>query len=99
MENDTSTREACSRYAAAQAEQYETKDLHEALELYMHIVAAHPETKEAGYSRSQIQNIAKRVVPEPELLQAHVSMARAHLDEDRRQTIETPVESALEAGA
>jgi hypothetical protein len=97
MKNHTGLRGARQQYAAAQAAQFETKDLHEALELYKRIVAAHPDAKEAGYSRSQIQNIVKNVVPEDELLEAQVSMAMAHLGGDRRQAREIPVAPALEA--
>ena len=67
MRNDTGLTEASQKYAAAYAAHYETKDLREALELYRGIVAAHPDTQEAGYSRSQIQNIVNEVVPEREL--------------------------------
>lgn len=78
MKNDTALTEASRQYAAAHAAHYETKDLREALELYRSILAAHPDSQEAGYSRSQIQNIIQEVVPERELLEAEVGMARAH---------------------
>ena len=78
MRNDTGLTEASQQYAAAHAAHYGTKDLREALELYKGIVAAHPDTQEAGYSRSQIQNIVKAVVPSQELFDAQVDLALAH---------------------
>jgi len=63
------------------------------------IVAAHPDTQEAGYSRSQIQNIIKEVVPERDLFEAQVGMAMAHFGGDRQQEIRIPVAPVMEAGA
>jgi hypothetical protein len=40
---------------------------------------AHPETQEAEYSRSQIQNIVSTVVPNQELFDAQVELALGHL--------------------
>lgn len=71
--------EANLQYAAAHAMHYKTKDLHKALDLYEGIIAAHPDTRVAEYSRIQIQNIAKNVVPKQELLDTEIAMARAHL--------------------
>ena len=99
MKNDNGLTEASQKYAAAYAAQYETKDLREALELYRGIVAAHPDTQEAGYSRSQIQNIIKEVVPEQELFEAQVGMAIAHFGGDRQQERRIPVTPTAEARA
>ncbi len=41
-------------------------------------MASHPGDQEAGYSRTQIQNIINTVVPQQELLDAHVELAVAH---------------------
>ena len=71
--------EAGQQYAAAHAMHYKTKALHKALGLYEGVMAAHPDSHEAEYSRTQIQNIAKSVVPKQELLDAEMAMARAHL--------------------
>ena len=99
MRNDTGLTEASQRYAAAYAAHYETKDLREAIELYRGIVAAHPDTQEAGYSRSQIQNIIKEVVPEQGLFEAEVGMAMAHFGGDRQQERRIPVTPMGEARA
>ena len=80
MRNDTGPTEAGQQYAAAHAAHYTTKNLREALDLYKGIIAAHPDTREAGYSRSQIQNIVNAVVPEQELFDAQVDLALAHLE-------------------
>ena len=80
MRNDTGPTEAGQQYAAAHAAHYTTKNLREALDLYKGIIAAHPDTREAGYSRSQIQNIVNAVVPEQGLFDAQVDLALAHLE-------------------
>jgi hypothetical protein len=75
MKNDTALTEAGKQYAEAYAAHYTTKDLHEALELYKGVMAAHPNTKESEYSRTQIQNIVQSVVPKQKLLDAQVELA------------------------
>ena len=75
MRNDTGFTEAGQRYAAAYAAHYTTKDLHEAIDLYKGIMAAHPNTKEAEYSRTQILNIVQSVVPKQRHLDAQVELA------------------------
>ncbi len=99
MRNDTGLTEARRQYAAAHAAHYKTKDLREALEFYKGIVAAHPDTQEAGYSRSQIHNIIKEVVPEQELFEAQVGMAMAHFGGDRQQERRIPAPPMMEARA
>jgi hypothetical protein len=79
MKNQTETTKAGQQYAAAYAMHYKNKNLNEALDLYEGLMAAHPDTNEAEYSRTQIQNIAKSLVPKQELLDAEIAMARAHL--------------------
>jgi len=79
MRNDTPLTVADTQYAEAHAAHYMTKDLHEALELYKGVMAAHPNTKEAVYSRTQIQNIVKSVVPKQRLLDAQVELALTYL--------------------
>jgi len=79
MANKITITEAGEQYAAAHAAHYKTKDLNSALDLYQGVMAAYPDTPEAEYSRSQIQNIAKSVVPKQELLDGEMAMARARL--------------------
>ncbi len=67
-------------YATAYAAHYTAKDLRKAFDLYREIVAAHPDTPEAGYSRAQIRNIAHSVASEQEILNAHVDLARTYLE-------------------
>ena len=85
MRNDTGMTKASQQYAVAHAAHYETRDLPQALELYKGILAAHPDAQEAGYSRSQIRNIVREVVPERELFETQLGMAVAHCGGDREQ--------------
>ena len=78
MKNDPIHAEAREQYAAAHAAHYTAKNLREALDLYRSLTSAHPDTLEAGYSRSQIQNIVNAVIPKQDLFDAHVELALAH---------------------
>ena len=80
MRTDLTPSEAGRDYAAAHAMHYKTKNLDTALGLYQGIIGAHPDSDEATYSRSQIQNIAKSLVPKDELMLAEIKMARAHME-------------------
>lgn len=75
---DAGLTEAGQQYAAAYATHYTTKNLRTALGLYKSVISAHPGTREAGYSWSQIQNIVKSVVPEEEFIAVHVDLGVAH---------------------
>jgi hypothetical protein len=77
--NDETRSKANQMYAKAHQEQYKNNDLHAALAIYRDIIAAHPEEKEAGYSRGQIRNIVSKVVPKQELLDAELELALSHL--------------------
>lgn len=79
MKKEVAPTKAGQEYAAAHAIQYKAKNLKEALGLYEGIMIAHPDALESGYSRSQINNIVKSVVPKQELLDAELTMALAHL--------------------
>ena len=75
MRKDTTLTVTGKQYAEAHAAHYTTKDLHKALDLYKGVMAAHPNTEEAEYSRTQMQNIVKSVVPKQNLLDAQVALA------------------------
>jgi hypothetical protein len=77
--SDETRSKANQMYADAHLEQYKNKDLPAALAIYRAIIAAHPEEKEAGYSRGQIRNIAREVVPRQEILDAELELALRHL--------------------
>jgi hypothetical protein len=94
MKNDTGILEASRQYQAAHAAHYVTKDLREAIMLYKAIMTAYPNTEEAGYSRSQIQNIVKATVPEQELLDAQLDCVSAHFEHSRQTVSRAPVTSA-----
>ncbi len=63
MRHDTELSDAGRQYAEAYAAHYTRHDLPGALRLYMTVVASHPDAQEAGYSRTQVQNITNAVVP------------------------------------
>ncbi len=79
MSKDTASTAAGRQYAAAHTAHYATKHLHEALGLYRGVMAAYPNTQEAEYSRTQIENIVKSVVPREDLLTAQVELTLARL--------------------
>lgn len=93
MHDKTIPTDASKQYQAAYAEHYTTKDLYVALKLYRGVMAAHPNTKEAEYSRMQILNIANSVVPKQEVLTAQIDMALAHLERGESLPL-SPLESA-----
>ncbi len=71
--------QATKAYAEAHAAHYTDKDLKEACRRYGVLIAEHPSSKEAQYSRSQIDNIAKSVVPATLMLNELMSMIGKHL--------------------
>ena len=81
MSDDGALTEAAHEYAAAYAAQYSQRDLAVALQLYERLIVSHPSAREAGYSRTQIQNIADAVVPEQDLLDAQIELVFAHLED------------------
>ena len=78
MKIDTELTETGREYAAAYAAHYTERNLPSALQLYRDVIASHPGDPEAGYSRTQIQNIIHAVVPQQKILDAHIELAVAH---------------------
>ena len=78
MKNDIELTQTGRQYAAAYAAHYTKRDLPTALQLYRDVMASHPDDPEAGYSRTQIQNIVNTVVPQQELLDAQIELAVSH---------------------
>ena len=66
-------------YAAAHSAHYARNELLEALQAYGDVIEQHPNAPEAEYSRSQMRNIVRQVVPAPELLACQLELARRHL--------------------
>ena len=64
-------------YAVAYKEHYSNNNLKEAFNLYRDVIAAHPESQEAMYSKKQIENIVAAIVPTQEIFDAQVNMALA----------------------
>jgi hypothetical protein len=71
--------DAGTQYRAAHAMHYTAKDLRAALDQYLALIERNPDSKEAGYSRTQIDNIAKSIVAPNHLLGTHVHLVRARL--------------------
>lgn len=84
MRTETEPTEASQQYAEAYAAHYTGHDLPLALKLYRTLMASHPNVREAGYARTQIQNIVNTVVPKPELMEAEVKLVLAHFKNDAR---------------
>jgi hypothetical protein len=80
MSDDGALTAAARAYGVAYAAQYSQRDLAVALQLYERLIASHPSAREAGYSRTQIQNIAGAIVPEQDLLDAQIELVFAHLE-------------------
>ncbi len=80
MSDDRTVTESARAYASANAAHYSERDLAAALQLYKKIMACYASTREAGYSRMQILNIAHSLVPAQELLDAQVELALARLE-------------------
>jgi hypothetical protein len=95
MINDAILKEAGKQYAAAYDAHYKAKDMCKAFTLYERIIVAHPDTHEAGYSRSQVQNIVNAVVPKQKVMDALVELARTHFEQD----VPPDVEAASDSGS
>ena len=82
--------ESARDYAAAYATHYTRRDLLRALQAYDQVIELCPTAPEAEYSRSQMRNIVKLVVPARELLASQVELVRRHL-----QRIDVPSTAAV----
>ena len=80
MSDNTEQTEAGRQYAAAYEFHYKSQNLRKAFELYKEILADHPDTKEAGYAKSQIQNIVNSTVPKEEQLDTQMDLAAAFFE-------------------
>lgn len=70
--------DAGQQYAAAHSAHYVARDLPGALELYKDLLASHPGTVEADFSRTQVQNIVNAVIPKQELMATQMELVFAH---------------------
>lgn len=80
MSEDGVLTEAARAYAAAYSAHYSKRNLAMALRLYENLIASHAGAPEAGYSRTQIQNIVNALVPPQELLDTQLKLALALLE-------------------
>ena len=73
--------ESARSYARAYAMHYSQRDLLGALTAYDEVIERHPTSPEADYSRAQMHNIVRSVIPAPTLLASEVELARKHLEQ------------------
>lgn len=68
------------QYTEAYSAHYTERNPRRALQLYKQLMAFHPHSPEAAYSRAQVVNIVNSVVPRQELLDAQIDMALALME-------------------
>jgi len=78
---------AAERYAHAYSTHHTDRDLLGALRAYVLITEVHPSAAEAGYARSQIQNIVSVVVPAEEVLSSATALAFGYLERARAEPV------------
>jgi hypothetical protein len=81
MRNEIEPTEACREYTKAYTAHYIGRNLPLALRLYKKLMTLHPSTREAAYSRMQVQNIVNAVIPKQELLDAQMELAFARFEQ------------------
>jgi hypothetical protein len=72
--------------------------MHQAFVLYQSIIKAHPDTLEAGCSRSQVQNVVNAVVPKQKVMKALDALAKVaftHLEKGVPPEAETVYNTPL----
>ena len=82
MRNHESPTAAQRRYAQGLAARYADDDLPGAPHGYGEVIASHPDSPEAGYSRTRILAIVNRVVPAEELQASHTALVLRRLQPD-----------------
>ena len=82
MSKDKELSQAAQSYADAYTSHYSERDYPAALRSYDQVIALHPSAPEAEYSRTQIRNIVRNVVPAKELLAAQLELVLRYLKSD-----------------
>jgi hypothetical protein len=95
MKNRNNVTVAGQDYTRAHDMHYKTKDLPKAFKLYGGIIADYPETKEAGYSLTQVQNIVNAVIPKKEVMDALVALTLAHFEQDVSPDVKSTSDASL----
>jgi hypothetical protein len=85
MGNETEENNSVQQYALAYGLHYESENLKEAFEQYRHILLEFPDSREAGYARSQIQHIVNATVPREKILESQMKLATAAFDQISKQ--------------
>jgi hypothetical protein len=78
MQQEKPPTEAGLQYAEAYEAHYGAKNVHTAFVLYNRIIAKHPESREADFCRSQLQNIMKAEVPKQKIAESMQQLMTAH---------------------
>lgn len=78
MRNNAELTEATRQYTEAYSAHYTTRNLPLAMQLYQQVITSHPSDRVAEYSRDQIQNIVKAVIPKQNILDAQIDLALSH---------------------
>ena len=92
MKDYTEQTESGQKYALA----YAMKDLHAALNLYKDVITVFPDSREAEYSKSQINNIAKAVVPEQMLFNTQLDLALTQFEQEINKLLQSKSKSKPE---
>ncbi|MBW1783955.1 MAG: hypothetical protein JRL30_24850 [Deltaproteobacteria bacterium] len=95
MKNRNNVTVADQDYTKAHDMHYKTKDLPKAFKLYRGIIDDYPETKESGYSLSQVQNIVNAVVPKQEVMNALAALTLAHFEQDVPPDVKSASDASL----
>lgn len=95
MKNKNNITVAGQDYEKAYDMHYKTKDLPKAFKIYRGIISDYPETDEARYSLSQVQNIVSAVVPKQEVMDAIVALALVHFEPDVPPEVKSASDEAL----
>lgn len=95
MVNNNRLTEPGKQYKTAHDAHYKAKDIPQAFQIYRNIITDHPNTKEAGYSLSQVHNIVNSVVPKQEIMDALVAMTLDHFEQDAASVAKRASEAPL----
>lgn len=80
MNNEKKQTKAGQQYADAYETHYGSQNLKGAFAAYKQILADFPDSREAGYASSQIQNIVNATVPKAKRLESQIKLATAVFD-------------------
>ncbi len=83
MRHEVEISKAGKLYAAAYAAQYSSKNIYKAFTLYKSVIAAFPQSKEAGNAKLQIRNIVDNLLPKDPFLREQINSASVMVDSEK----------------